>query len=104
MRVRIGCSGPPLPTFPYQNSEKSIVSKTERVTRALIVSHMVQRLDRPAFLGRHRQDLLIDRVSDIAESLVDDASPTAALDQTFCWRSSRLPPTIPILMKCAVAY
>jgi hypothetical protein len=49
--VRIGCSGPPLPTFPYQNSEKSIVSKTERVTRALIVSHMAQRLDQPEFLG-----------------------------------------------------
>jgi adenylate cyclase len=44
---------------------------------------MAQRLDQPAFLGRHQQDPLIDRVSDIAEWLVDGASPTAALDQTF---------------------
>ena len=44
---------------------------------------MAQRLDQPAFLGRLRQDPLIDRVSDIADWLVDGASPTAALDQTF---------------------
>jgi len=44
---------------------------------------MTQRLDRPAFLGRHRQDPLIDLVGDIAEWLVDGASSTAALDQTL---------------------
>jgi len=44
---------------------------------------MTQHLDQPAFLGRHRQDPLIDRVGDIAEWLVDGASSTAALDQTL---------------------
>jgi adenylate cyclase len=44
---------------------------------------MAPRLDQPAFLGRHRQDPLIDQVSDVAEWLVDGAPATSGMDQTL---------------------
>jgi adenylate cyclase len=39
--------------------------------------------DQSAFLGRHRQDPLIDQVSDVAEWLVDSAPATSGMDQTL---------------------
>ena len=44
---------------------------------------MAPRLDQPALLGRHRQDPLIDQVSDVAEWLVDGAPATSGMDQTL---------------------
>jgi adenylate cyclase len=44
---------------------------------------MTPREKQPAFLGRHSQHPLIDRVSDVAEWLVDGASSTSAIDQTL---------------------